>query len=335
MKVLVTGANGFIGSNLCKSLIQSGQIVVGLVRESSDLTFLEDLPDLHILRGDITKKDSLIAGMEDVAVVFHAAGYVSDWGLWENFRKANVEGVHNVMEAALYCNVKRVVHISSVSVYGLPGGVNIAENARLVPRPNDPYITTKTEGEQLALSYNSDRLSVTIIRPATVYGPNDRITTLKLIPSILSRHFGYVDGGKRIMAPVYIDNLVQLIILAGENEKTQNQIYNAVDDDKISWKQYTEWMCEELNCRTPWFSIPRWIAWPLAVLTDNLARFLRKEESPMINKYRIRSVMNDNHYSTEKAKKELGYRPEVSTREGIRRTVQWYLDYTGLEKNEK
>ncbi|UCH21461.1 MAG: NAD-dependent epimerase/dehydratase family protein [Deltaproteobacteria bacterium] len=333
MKVLVTGANGFVGSNLCKSLIQSGQTVVGLVRESSDLKFLEDLSALHIIKGDITEKDSLIAGMKDVAVVYHAAGYVSDWGFWENFRKANVEGVRNVMEAALHCSVNRVVHISSVSVYGLPGGVDIDENAPLVSRPDDPYITTKTEGEKLALSYNSDRLSVTVIRPAGVYGPNDRITTLQLVPAILNRQFGYVDGGKHILAPVYIDNLVQMIILAGESEKAANQIYNAVDDDKITWKQYIEWMCEDLNCKTPWLSTPRWIAWPLAVLIDNFAKLLNKKESPMINIYRVRVVMNDNHYSTEKAKKELGYCPEVSTREGIKRTVQWYLDYTGQKKN--
>jgi len=333
MKALVTGANGFIGSNLCKSLIQSRQMVVGLVRESSDLKFLESLSGLHIIKGDITEKDSLIAGMQDVSVVYHTAGYVSDWGFWKNFHEANVEGVRNVMEAALYCGVKRVVHISSVSVYGFLGGVDIDENTPLVSRPDNPYITTKTEGEKLALSYNSDKLSVTVIRPAGVYGPNDHTTTLQLVPAILCRHFGYVDGGKHIMACVYIDNLVQMIILAGEKKNAPGQIYNAVDEGKITWKQYIEWMCEDLECKTPWLSAPRWIVWPLAVLIDNFARVFKKKESPMINKYRLRVVMNDNHYSAEKAKKELGYRPEVSTREGTKRTVQWYLDYTGQKKN--
>jgi nucleoside-diphosphate-sugar epimerase len=333
MKVLVTGANGFIGSNLCKSLIQSRQMVVGLVRESSDLMFLEDLSALHIIKGDITEKDSLMAGMKNVAVVYHTAGYVSDWGFRENFHAANVEGVRNVMEAALQCSVKRVVHLSSVSVYGFVGGVDIDENALQAPRPDDPYITTKSEGEKLALSYNSDRLSVTAIRPAGVYGPNDRTTTLQLIPAIISRRFGYVDGGRHIMAPVYVDNLVQMIILAGESSKAPGQIYNAADDGKITWKQYIEWMCEDLECKAPWLSAPRWIAWPLAVLIDSLARLLNRKESPMINKYRVRAVMNDYHYSTEKAKKQLGYRPGVSTRQGIKRTVQWYLDYTGQKKN--
>ena len=135
------------------------------------------------------------------------------------------------------------------------------------------------------------------------------------------------------MAPVYIDNLIQMIILAGESSNAPGQIYNAVDDGKITWKQYIEWMCEDLECKTPWLSAPRCIAWPLAVLIDNFARLINKKESPMINKYRVRAVMKDNHYSTEKAKKQLGYYPGVSTREGIKRTVQWYLVCTGQKKN--
>ncbi len=328
MKVLVTGANGFIGSNLCKSLIQSGLSVVGLVRNSSDLTFLKNLSHLKIVKGDITARQSLAAAMNEVTVVFHVAGLASDWGSWSIFRKVNVEGVRNIMESALQCAVQRVVHISSVSVYGFPGGTDIDEQSHLVPRPKDTYITTKTEGEKLALNYNSREMAVTAIRPAGVYGPNDRTTTLQLVPAFLSRQFGYVNGGRHIMAPVYIDNLVQIIKLAAESDKAPGQVYNAADDGRTTWKEYVEWMCEDLGCKKPWLSVPHWIAWPLAIALERTAKFFNKKESPMINTYRVRAVMQDNHYSTEKAVRELGYRPEVSTREGIRRTIRWYLDYT-------
>jgi nucleoside-diphosphate-sugar epimerase len=331
MKVLVTGANGFIGSNLCESLIQSGMSVVGLVRNSSDLKFINKLSSLKIVKGDITDRQSLAAVMKDVSVVFHVAGFASDWGPWSVFRKVNVDGVRNVMEAALQSTVGRVVHISSVSVYGFPGGTEIDEQRPLVPRPQDRYITTKTEGEKLALSYNGREMAVTAIRPAGVYGPNDRTTTLQLVPAVLSRQFGYVNGGRHIMAPVYIDNLVQMIKLAAENDKATGQVYNAADDGRTTWKEYVEWMCEDLGCKKPWLSVPHWVAWPLAMTCERTAKFINKKESPMINTYRIRAVMQDNHYNTEKAKRELGYRPEVSTREGIRRTIRWYLDYTGSE----
>ena len=328
MNVLVTGANGFIGSNLCEALTQSGLSVTGLVRNSSDLRFLVNEAHIKIEKGDITVRESLTTAMQDKSVVFHVAGLASDWGHWDLFREVNVEGVRNVMDCALQAGVRRVVHISSVSVYGFPGGSDIDEQSPLVARPNDTYITTKTEGEKLALNYNSREMAVTAIRPAGVFGPNDRTTTLQLVPAILSKKFGYVNGGKHIMAPVYIDNLVQMIKLVAESDGAPGQVYNAADDGRTTWKEYVEWMCEYLGCKKPWLSVPHWIAWPLAIMLERTAKLLNKKESPMINTYRIRAVKQDNHYSTEKAKRELGYRPEVSTREGIRRTIQWYLDYT-------
>ena len=328
MNVLVTGANGFIGSNLCEALTQSGLSVTGLVRNSSNLRFLVNKAHIKIEKGDITVRESLTTVMQNKSMVFHVAGLASDWGPWDIFREVNVEGVRNVMDCALQAGVRRVVHISSVSVYGFPGGTDIDEQSPLVARPNDMYITSKTEGEKLALNYNSSEMAVTAIRPAGVYGPNDRTTTLQLVPAILRRKFGYVNSGKHIMAPVYIDNLVQMIKLVAKSDRTPGQVYNAADDGRTTWKEYVEWLCEDLGCKKPRLSIPNWIAWPLALILERTAKLFNKKESPMINTYRIRAVMQDNHYSIQKAKRELGYRPKVSTREGIKRTIRWYIDYT-------
>ncbi len=330
MKVLVTGANGFIGSNLCADLIRSGITVAGLVRAASDLGFIAALRPLEVVTGDITQRDSLRAAMEGVSIVYHVAGYSSDWGPWETFRRVNVEGVRNVIEVARDCGVKRVVHISSVSVYGFPGKTGITEDMPPVPRPDDPYITTKAEGERLALSYHGKGLDVTAIRPAGVFGPNDRTTTLQLAPVLLAEKFCYVDGGRHVMAPVYIDNLVQMIRLAGDSDNAPGEVFNAVDDGMVTWRQFIEWMCEDLGCAKPRLSAPRQLAWALAVVLETGAKLLRRKNSPLINKYRIRAVMADAHYATDKAKRKLGYNPAVSTREGVRRTIAWYRDYAGL-----
>lgn len=93
--------------------------------------------------------------MQDAAVVHNVAGLAADWGPREVFRNVNVAGVRNVMETALQHGVRRVVHISSVSVYGFPGGTDIDENSVPIPRADNPYITTKAEGETLALSYRN------------------------------------------------------------------------------------------------------------------------------------------------------------------------------------
>ncbi len=331
MKTLVTGANGFIGSNLCGHLIRSGASVVGLVRASSDLAFVEPLAGLELRTGDITDRDSLAAAMDGVSLVYHVAGYAKDWGPWQSFRAGNVDGVRNVMESARARGVRRVVHISSVSVYGFPGKTGIAEDEPFVARPDDRYITTKAEGERLALGHHGDGLEVSVIRPAGVYGPNDRTTTAQMAPAMLAGKFGYVDGGRHVMAPVYIDNLTQMIELAGNLAKAAGEAYNAVDDGRVTWRQYAEWMCQDLGCPKPTLSAPRQVIWPVVVVVDNAARLFGLKESPLINKYRIRAVMADAHYSTAKAKRDLGYKPEISTRDGIRRAVAWYRDYAGLD----
>lgn len=328
MTVLVTGANGFIGSNLCRALAAAGHEVVGLVRASSDLTFLTDLDAVSLVTGDVTAPATLKPAMAGVALVYHTAGYVADWGAWEAFRAGNIDGVRNVLESARAAGVRRLVHLSSASVYGFPGRTEITEDHPFVPCPGDRYVASKREGEQIAQSYHGRGLEVTTIRPATVYGPNDRTTTLKLAAALVAGTFGYVDGGRHYMAPVYIDNLVELMLRAG-TAAAAGEAFNAVDDGLTRWREFTEWLCADLGCPCPRLSLPRRVAWPLAVAIETAARALGRKASPPITTYRIRAVMSDNHYSAAKAKRLLGYRPAVSTREGVRRTVAWYRGYCG------
>jgi len=326
MKVCVTGANGFVGSKLCQELLARGDQVNGLVRVNSDLQFLRNLTGLEIKTGDITQRESLIPAFEDCEIVYHVAAFASDWGAWEVFRKTNVEAVRNVMEAALESKVRRVVHISSVCVYGFPGGTDIPEESTFVPHPTEPYITTKQEGERIALSYNNRGLEVVALRPGGIYGPNDRTTSLKLIPELEKRHVPFVDAGRYIMAPIYIDNLVQAIILAAKSDKAPGQSYNIMDDGKIAWQSFFNWFCEDIKCKKPVMSVPSWLAWPIAGVVETFSKVAKVKE-PFVTKFRIRAVMKDSHYSIRKAKEDLGYDPRVSTREGIRRTVEWYRDY--------
>jgi len=324
MKVLVSGANGFIGSNLCRHLIARGDEVIGLVRPTGDRRFLSGLAGLHIVEGDMTGRAALDAAMAGVAVVYHVAGYSSDWGPWKAFRAGNIDGLRNVIEVARKAGVRRVVHVSSVSVYGFPGGVDMTEETHFMARPRDRYITTKAEGERLALSYNGQGIEVTAIRPGGVYGPFDRTTTARLAPALLSGQFGHVDGGRHLMAPCYVDNLTAMMRLAGDNAAAPGEAFNAVDEGRVTWRQFIEWMCADLGCRVPRLSVPHAVVWPVAALMEGFGKAARMKESPLINTYRIRAVMKDSHYSTEKARRLLGWQPTVATREGVSRTIAWY-----------
>jgi len=326
MTILVTGANGFVGSNLCRHLLEHGYRVRGLVRPGGERRFIAGLPGLSLFSGDILEPGSLAPAMRGVDVVCHVAGRSADWGPWQAFRAANVDGVARVLSAARGHGVRRLVHVSSVSVYGFPGGVDLDEDTPFVARPTDRYVTTKADGERLALAADGDGIEVTVIRPGGILGPNDRTTTLKLAPALQAGRFAWVDGGRHRMAPLYIDNLSDMIRLAAGSPEAPGEAFNAVDDGHTSWREFIEWMCADLDCKPPRLSLPRQLAWPLAVCVDTCGRALRLRESPPINRYRLRAVMNDSHYANTKAKRRLGWQPSVSTREGVARAVRWYLD---------
>lgn len=329
-RVLVTGANGFIGSNLCAFLAQDQAVeVVGFVRPTSDLTFLSGLENVEIITGDITDRRSLSAAMQDVSLVYHIAGLVSDWGRWEGFAAANVGGARNVLDEARRNGVRRIVHLSSVSVYGFPGGTDLQEAAPFIPRLSGGYICSKAEGDQLVMEGNGRGIETVVIRPATVYGPCDRTTTLKLAEALTRGRFAYVDRGRHVLAPIYVGNLVELLRLAGECDRAAGQAFNAVDDGQVSWRQFIEWFCHDLGCLPPRLSVPAAAAWPIALGFEAAARVVRAKRSPIVNRFRLRAVMQDNHYSNEKAKRVLGWRPSVSTRGGIRRAVGWYMNLAG------
>lgn len=330
MTALVTGANGFIGSTLCRHLLRRGHRVVGMVRPSRDRGLLSGLSALRIVEGDITDRASLAAAMDEIEVVYHVAGYASDWGSWKAFHAGNVEGVGAVVETARERGVRRVVHLSSVSVYGFPGGIDIAEDATFTPRPRDRYITSKVAGERLAMSFNGRGIEVAAIRPGGVYGRNDRTTTRPLAAALQAGKFAYVDHGRYFMAPLYVDNLVDMVLLAGASPAAAGEAFNAVDDGLVTWRQYIEWMCADLGCAPPRLSVPAGIAWPAALLIDTLAKSIGKKQSPLINAYRVRAAMKHSHYSTDKAKRLLRWRPAVSTRDGLRIATDWYLGRSAM-----
>jgi nucleoside-diphosphate-sugar epimerase len=326
MKVCVTGANGFVGSNLCKYMLDKGFSVSGLVRKSSDLTYIKELKKLQIFTGDITQPETLTEFMKDVGVLYSIAAYTNDWGTWETMKRVNIDGVQNVMESAKKAGAKRVVHISSTTVLGFPGGIDIEEDVEPVDMPDEPYVVSKRQGEKIALSYNSAEMGVVAIRPGTIYGPNDRTQMLRFLPELEKGKFPLVAKGKYLMTPIYIDNLMDLLLRAAESENAPGRVYNAGDEGKTTWGDFLCGLADAIGVKRPTLSFPKPIAVVAAALLGKFAKPSKSKKQPNITRFRILAVIKHNHYSIEKAKRELGYSPPVSTQEGIQQTARWYLD---------
>jgi len=321
-KVLVTGANGFIGSNLCRRLLLDGYEVNALVRKSSDLQFIEGLP-LQKFYGDITRPETLQPAMEGVAIVFHVAGLAADWGAYSLFEKINFHGTQNVARVADGAGVRRFVQVSTVAFHGF-GHQEVKEDdppaKKLIP-----YAQTKLMAEQWLWDFSKKSpMEITAVRPGNVFGINDRTFLFKYIDALLQGKFAEINHGRSKTCPVYVENLVDILMLVATESKAAGNAYFATDGLNICWHEFNEALTKQLGVPLPKTSLPYGLAMAAARSYYAVHRMLGLRTEPFLTPYRINNGGKDYHFSIRKLKEHFGYSPAVSLEEGLRRTVESY-----------
>lgn len=326
MEVLVTGANGFIGSTLCEALIKRNYKVRGLVRKTSDLRFVQDL-DIELVCADLSDKHSLAKATKGVDIVYHIAALVNDWGSLKLFREMNVEGTRNILEAAVSSKVKRFVYVSTLVVHSFLDKTDMTEESPVTPPPF-PYCISKKEAEEVVMEfYVRYKLPITIIRTGDVIGPKDRTFFLKMVKALERGIIPYLNQGRSLFAFTYVENLVDGIILAGNSEKAIGQTYVITDGIKITWKEFFDMLTKEMGVPKPFFSVSSKIIYPLAFFLEIAYKLLGIKQRPPVTRYMISHAEKNVHFSIEKARRELNYQPRISLIEAIRRMVEWYRTY--------
>jgi nucleoside-diphosphate-sugar epimerase len=319
--ILVTGANGFIGSHVVERLLRDGRKVRGLVRASSDLTFLEGV-DVELARGDITNRASLDAPMRGVEVAVHVAGFVSDWDPRAECRSVNVHGTRNVIEAARAAGVRRLVHISTAALHGFPGARTQDESSPM-PETSFAYCESKKQAERDVFASG---LEATAIRPGNVFGPRDHTFIDKYAQALEQGKCGYVGGGRSWTCPAYVENLADAIALACFEPAAAGEAFLVTDGLDIDWRTFTENLADELGVKRPRLSIPFWLAYPLAAVMEGAYQVVGAANSPPLTRYRVCNGGRDYHFSIAKARRVLKYKPKVGLEEALRRTVRWYRE---------
>jgi nucleoside-diphosphate-sugar epimerase len=321
-RILVTGANGFVGSNLCCKLVARGDSVRGLVRQSSDLALLDGIPIERIV-GDLGDPSSLTRATRDVELVYHVAGAVTDWGTLSYFRRINVYGTRNVLEAAVQNRVSRLVYVSSTAVHGF-GARDMNEESPLPPT-RFPYVLSKREAEALVReAHRKNRIETTIVRPGDLYGPGDRVVLLPLAALLESGWMALIAQGKHLGAFTYVENLADALILAGTVEQAAGGIYVITDGIELTWRAYFCRLTAALDLPAPKLSLNPWLALALAQALERAYQWFGGRRRPPITRYLVAHLSKDYHFSIAKARRELGYRPQIKTEEAIRRTAAWY-----------
>ncbi|MFB0566634.1 MAG: NAD-dependent epimerase/dehydratase family protein [Candidatus Aminicenantaceae bacterium] len=327
-KALVTGASGFTGYYLVQNLIAHDYDVRALVRSTSKIDKLRQLP-VTIFFGDIRSEREVEMAMEDADIVFHIAALyraanVPDAEYWA----VNAHGTENVLKAALKKGVKRLVHCSTAGVYGHvenpPGDENSPFN------PGDVYQESKLEGEKIAFFYYREKsLPVTVVRPTGIYGPGD-FRMLKMYRMIQNGKFIIFGSGNVFYHLTYVKDTVEGFRLAGENPQAVGKAYIIAGDEYITLNQFTQTIAKELSVPAPSVHLPVLPLYITAFIVEKLCVPLRIQ--PPIFRRRLDIFTKDRAFDCSKAKRELGYRPKVGYVEGIHKTVKWYITEGLLKK---
>lgn len=321
--ILVTGANGFIGSNLCERLAGEGHQVRGLVRATSNLQFLSGV-DVELVRGDVTDRASLGPAVAGVEVVVHVAALASDWGPYQRFFAVNVEGTKNIAEASAAAGVRRLVHISTTAIHGFAGFKNASEEA-LRPPSRFPYAETKRLAEEWLFEFaRSTALEVTAIRPGNVYGPKDHTFIEKFADALVAGKGGYVSGGQRWTCPIYIENLTDAIARACFEPTARGEAFLVTDGLDIDWRTFTERLADAIGVRRPKLSVPFSVGYGVAWLLEGMYKMVGAANPPLLTRFRICNGGRDYHFSIAKAQRLLRWTPAVGLDEAMRRTAAWY-----------
>jgi len=322
-RILITGAAGFIGSHLCEYLSKLGYKIYALSRQIP-LPLLQS--ELEVIRGDISSTEVLRNAVKKVDIIIHAAAILASKSYEKKvFYDINYLSTCKLLEIAKECYIKKFLYISSGGVLGHIEKPPADEKCKYAPE--DAYEETKMLSEIKVLEASRNSFDAIILRPTWSYGPRDK-RVFKLIKAIYKRRFVKIGRCQNLQHPVYISDLVEGIRLALERGKN-NSIYFIGGDEILSTSDIINIISDLLQVKVLPFAIPFFLMNPLAKICDKIYGKLNKEAPFSTTK--LGFFLKNRAFSIKKAQEELGYRPEVKFREGMRRTIQWYKENTWLK----
>ncbi|MDX6606794.1 MAG: hypothetical protein QOD14_1334 [Solirubrobacterales bacterium] len=311
-RVLVTGAAGFIGRALVERFRALGSEVRGVDLLASD--------DAALIDGDVTEPGEWQRHADGCDLVIHTAAVVGFYSSHEGYWEANVVAPRRVMDAAIAGGAKRFVHLSSIVVFGFDFEGEVDEGTPV--RPNGVhYVDTKIASEQVVLEAHAEgEIPCTIVRPGDVYGPRSRPWTTEPLRLLKSRQLILPGGGRGLHSPVFVDDLVDGIVLAATNLEAEGRVFILTGAEQPTIGEFFAHYCRMLGIDGP-RTAPARVVREVARAMDLAAkvRGKRSEATPAAIDY----FMRRGSYSIERAREVLGYEPAHDLEAGMRKTGEW------------
>ncbi|MEE8252293.1 MAG: NAD-dependent epimerase/dehydratase family protein [Gemmatimonadales bacterium] len=319
--VLVTGAGGFIGRHLVRDQVGRGRRVRALDCRSQQLR-----EDVEIVVGDVADVAVQRAAVAGVDVVFHLASAHLETSLPDTeYHRINVAAVESLLEESRRAGVQRFVHVSSCGVHGSVRNGIADEDAPF--RPTNIYERTKAAGEQVVRDfYRRYGLSVVVVRPAWVYGPGCK-RTARLLRSIANGKFMMIGRGANRRSAVYITDMLEALELCAMQQGIDGEVFIVAQEEAASVRELVDEMARLTGAKLRRVRIPLSLGWVTAGLVEFSARALGKQ--PPISRRTLKFFTNDADFSAAKARRMLGFEPQVSLRAGLELTYRWWRENGG------
>jgi len=320
MHILVTGGGGFLGQAIVRQLLERGDTVSVINRSA--------YPELEALgvtchRGDIADAQAVLNAVEGVDAVIHVAAKAGPGLYAPDFIAANVTGTQNVIDACRQHGIRYLVHTSSPSV--VHGGGDIDGGDESLPYPDHfpaPYPATKARAEKMVLAASNDELKACALRPHLIWGPGDN----QLLPRLIEKNRA---GRLRLPAPeklidtVYIDNAARAHVLALDNLTSSGtaagKAYFISNGEPLPVYDILSRLLEAYGETPKIRKVPKSVAMAVATVVEGAWRLLKKRSDPPLARFVVEHLATAHWYDLSAAKSDLGYEPEISIAEGLKR----------------
>lgn len=337
MKVLVTGATGFLGSYIVDKCIEQGDAVRVLVRKTSNIDYLKKYPSIEYAYGDLTDMASLRKATKGVDAIYHSAARVTTMGDHTQFYNDNVLSTRCLVDEAKKQGVKRFIFISSPSIFFDFTHQNDIDETYAYPKKYiNFYSETKALAEQYVLSSNDKNFIACSLRPRGIWGPRDTTGFVpKIVLGMLKEKFPDMSGGKDIYATLcHVENAADACILAARSDKVGGKAYFITDDETVNvWDFLTQLgktfkappIKKKVNPNVLMFIGGLFdLVWKIPVLA-------RKVEAPL-SRYAVGLLTYSSTFNISAAKNDFGYQPKVNQNTGMDSLKKWVNNIGGVEK---
>ncbi|CAN5293071.1 NAD-dependent epimerase/dehydratase family protein [soil metagenome] len=317
--VLVTGAGGYTGRHLVSELARRGAKVRAFVRASGTQPDLD--PSIEVFSGDLLDSGDCRRAVRDIDTIFHVAAVFRRVAMTtDELRRIHVEATEHLLRGAKEAGARRFVHTSTIGVHG---GLKVAEADEGADLdPSDDYQLTKLEGEELVRRLAPEiGVPFSIVRPCAIYGPGDT-RFLKFIKPISRGMFVMIGTGEVHDHFVYIDDLVEGFLLAGEKDEAIGETFIIGGARSHSLNEFARTTANIVGVRPPRIKVPVWPVHQLSVACEKVCKVIGVE--PPLHPRRVAFFTKHRSFSIAKARRLLGYDPKTDLQSGLQRLVDWF-----------